>query len=346
VQVGVSDGFVEATTSFAFSVIDDRIPVVTILTPEEGTLFQPGDELFFSGEAVDFEGAPIAPENLSWQLLVHHNQHVHFDGMPAVTGTGGSFVADDHGDNTHLELCLIATDNLGREAETCRELMPVEVDLTIASVPAGISIPWEGSARVTPFTVRTHVGGVRTLSAPTVHSNYQFVSWSDGGTAAHDILIGGSPLTLTATYQQTGPAAGTYRLRAEHSLKCVEHRPATYFLWFQTAPERFAQYPCGSAAAQRFALTDNGDGSFRLIASNRALAANGTAENGTIVPVAYAGAAAQRWTATPSGSRYMLVNAGSSKCLEAQAGSTADNTTYVQTTCASRASQLFELIAP
>jgi len=42
----------------------------------------------------------------------------------------------------------------------------------------------------------------------------------------------------------------------------------------------------------------------------------------------------------------MLVNAGSGKCIEAQGGSTADNATYVQTTCAGRASQLFDLIAP
>jgi hypothetical protein len=348
VQVFAGDGFVETSVSFGFSVVDDRIPVVTILSPGQDTVFEPGDEIAFSGQAVDFEGAPIAPESLSWRLLVHHNQHVHFDGMPPTTGTSGAFVADDHGDNTHLELCLIATDALGRQAEACHELLALEVDYTITSVPAGLSIPWEGSARVTPFTVRTHVGGVRVLNAPLAQGNQRFVSWSDGGAATHDIVIGAAPRTITATYQQTGPVGGTYRLRAEHSQKCVELRPATFFLWVQTAPERFAQYACSTSTAQRFVLTSNGDGSYRLLTSsnNRALAADGIAENGAVVPVSYSGAAAQRWAPVAAGARWSLQNVGSGKCLEVSAASTADNASYVQTTCANKASQRFELAAP
>ena len=350
VTVLVGDGFVETSTSFAFSVVDDRVPVVSLSAPAEGAQYQPGETVTFAGAAVDFEGVPLAPAQLSWQLLVHHNQHVHFDGMPPTTGTGGSFLADDHGDNTWLELCLIATDGLGRSADACREIRPREVDYTIASVPAGLQIPWEGVARTTPFTVRTHVGAVRDLNAPLAQGTFAFVSWSDGGAAAHTIAIGASPLTLTATYQSTGPSPGTYRLRAEHAQKCVEHRPATFFLWIETAPERFAQYPCASSTAQRFALSDNGDGSYRLISasSNRSLAVSGgsTAENAAVVPVAYTGAAAQRWRAIAAGAGYTLQNVGSGKCLEVQSASTADNAAYVQTTCANRASQRFELVAP
>ena len=176
------------------------------------------------------------------------------------------------------------------------------------------------------------------------------MAWSDGGAASHSIVIGSTPITMTATYTLTGPAAGTYRLRAEHSAKCIEHRPATFFLWIQTAPERFAQYPCASAAAQRFALTDNGDGSYRLIVSSvsRTLGVSGasTADNAAIVPESYNGAASQRWRLAASNGRYTLQNVNSGKCLEVQGGSTADNISYVQTTCANRSSQRFELAAP
>jgi glucose/arabinose dehydrogenase len=350
VQVTVGDGFVETSTSFAFKVEDDRVPVVSLLEPAAGTQIMPGQTIAFEGSAVDFTGAPLPPAALSWQLLVHHNQHVHFDGMPPTTGPSGSFVVEDHGDNTWLELCLTAVDGFGRAAVECRELRPREVDYTLTTVPAGLTLPWEGVARVTPFTVRTHVGGSRALSAPLAQNGYAFVAWSDGGAAAHEIVIGASALTLTATYASTGPTPGTYRLRAEHSQKCVEHRPATFWLWIETAPERFAQYPCASAAPQRFALTDNGDGSFRLISasSNRALAVSGasTAENAAVVPVAYTGAAAQRWRLTTAGTRYTLQNVNSGKCLEVQSASTADNAALVQTTCANRPSQRFELAAP
>ena len=350
VLVTVSDGFAETSTSFAFSVVDDRVPVVSLLAPAAGTQYQPDETIAFVGQAVDFAGNPLPPEALSWQLLVHHNQHVHFDGMPPTSGPSGSFIADDHGDNTWLELCLTAIDGFGRAAAACRELRPHEVEYTITSVPTGLQLPWEGAAFVTPFTVRTHVGGIRTLSAPLAQNGYAFVAWSDGGAASHSIAIGPSAQTLTATYASTGPAPGSYRLRAEHSQKCVEHRPATFFLWVETAPERFAQYPCASLAAQRFALTDNGDGSVRLLSasSNRALAVSGasSAENAAVVPVSYTGAAAQRWRPIASGTRYRLQNVNSGKCLEVQAASTADNAAFVQVTCADRPAQRFELLAP
>jgi hypothetical protein len=299
---------------------------------------------------VDFEGTPLPPENLSWTVLVHHNQHVHFDGIPETSGPGGSFVTDDHGDNTWLELCLTAIDAFSRVAEDCVELRPLEVDLTVATVPAGLQIPWEGVNRATPFTVRTHVGAVRTLAASPTQGSYAFVSWSDGGAASHAITISGSPQTLTATYASTGPAAGTYRLQAEHSQKCVEHRPATYFLWFQTAAERFAQYGCGSTNAQRFALTNNGDGSYRLISvsSNRTLAVSGgsSAENASIVPANYSGGAEQRWRPLAAGNRYSLQNIQSGKCLTVQNASSSDDAALVQTTCDDRASQHFQLATP
>ena len=71
-----------------------------------------------------------------------------------------------------------------------------------------------------------------------------------------------------------------------------------------------------------------------------------TAEDAAVVPVAYTGAASERWVIAPAGGRYTLQNVASGKCLEVQGASTADNTSYVQTNCANRPSQRFELIAP
>ena len=134
----------------------------------------------------------------------------------------------------------------------------------------------------TPFTVRTQVGAVRDLNAPLTQSGgYQFASWSDGGAASHSIAIAASAQTLSATYVRTAPAPGSYRLRAEHSSKCLEHRGA-----------------------------------------------------------------AQRWRLQPSGTRWTLQKAGSGKCLEVHAASTADGAAYVQASCANAASQRFDLAAP
>src|SRR5262249_26851661 len=60
-----------------------------------------------------------------------------------------------------------------------------------------------------PYTVDGVVGLVRSLSAPITQvigaTTYQFVSWSDGGAATHDIAFPGANSTFTATYAVAAP---------------------------------------------------------------------------------------------------------------------------------------------
>ena len=86
-------------------------PTATILSPSNGTLVAPGDVVNFQGMATDPDQA-LPPSALTWQVLLHHNDHVHPN--LAVTGTGGSFVVESHGEGSFAyEIVLTATDNSG-----------------------------------------------------------------------------------------------------------------------------------------------------------------------------------------------------------------------------------------
>ncbi|HEX5661468.1 MAG TPA: putative Ig domain-containing protein, partial [Polyangiales bacterium] len=201
VQVRVSDGQLEATRELTWTVKDNLLPDVVIDTPALDFRFPVGSQIGFSGHATDSTGLAIPAYELTWELYMHHNQHIHFGGLPDTRGSAGSFLAEDHGDNTAYELCLNAKDGTGRVGRACRILRPNQVEYTFDSEPSGLMITWEGVARETPFTVLTHVAGVRALVAPVQQSSLSFASWSDGGAATHELRIDAVPRRLVARYQ-------------------------------------------------------------------------------------------------------------------------------------------------
>ncbi len=72
--------------------------------------------------------------------------------------------------------------------------------MTIDSVPRGVSVSFEDITKVTPFTVLANVGGTRTLSAPQSSGCLTFASWSDGGAATHNVVVGATPQTYSASF--------------------------------------------------------------------------------------------------------------------------------------------------
>ena len=71
----------------------------------------PGDVVNFQGMATDPDQT-LPPSALTWQVLLHHNNHIH--PHLAATGTSGSFLVDSHGEGTYAyEIILTATDSSG-----------------------------------------------------------------------------------------------------------------------------------------------------------------------------------------------------------------------------------------
>jgi glucose/arabinose dehydrogenase len=182
-------------------------PAVTISSPSSSATWKVGDVVSFSGSAVDQQDGPLAADRLSWSLIIQHcpsNCHTHlaqtFDGV-----SSGSFTAPDHDYPSHLELRLTATDLQGMQVSQSLMLQPQTATLTFESLPvSGLQLVAGSTGSTTPFNRTVILGSDNSISAPSPQLkdgiSYEFVSWSDGGAASHNVIAHESA-TYTATYQ-------------------------------------------------------------------------------------------------------------------------------------------------
>src|SRR4029453_4172590 len=126
-------------------------PVPTISSPSASLTWKVGDLITFSGSATDPENGNLPASALSWSLILHPcdptGQTCHIHPLQTFTGvSSGSFNAPDHGYPSYLELQLTATDSQGSSATTSVNLQPQAVNLTFASSPGALQIPFDGRA--------------------------------------------------------------------------------------------------------------------------------------------------------------------------------------------------------
>jgi len=172
---------------------------VSILEPADRTTIRIGDTVRYRGWATDAAGQEIADTDMQWTVLLHHNEHTHYDYHNG-TGTNGSFTYLDHGDGVYLELCLTATAG-GESNVDCATIRAQEVTYIFDTVPSGQPLIYNGGRYVTPFRVVTYVNAERIVSAPrSSRSGGAFISWSNGGDAQQILQIGNRTQTLTAIY--------------------------------------------------------------------------------------------------------------------------------------------------
>jgi glucose/arabinose dehydrogenase len=203
----------EATAPFASTTRDVVItvgnspPRSTITAPVDGATYQIGDVITYSGSGTD-GGQPVPPAQLSWELRNHHNEHVHFDSLG--TGAGGSFVVDEHGDNTRYELCLTTTDSQGSNDTQCVNLYPRKTQYTLDSEPVGMLINYqdEGIEQAAPYLINPIVNSQQVISVDPIQQSRSFVRWSDGVTSpSREFLVGTTPMTFTAIYENKTPVS-------------------------------------------------------------------------------------------------------------------------------------------
>ncbi len=196
----VTDAPGQAATDRLVVTVGSAAPVATITAPAAGTTYNVGDTISFSGTGTDLKDGPLPASSLKWSVLLHHNDHIHYDFFNA-TGASGSLVYPDHGDFTWLELCLTATSSSGLHDTKCVEIHPNSVVDTFDTRPSGLPLVYDGASHTTPFTVETIVNSQRLIIAPPKQGNLDFTGWSDGGQPGHTITIAASSRTYVAEYK-------------------------------------------------------------------------------------------------------------------------------------------------
>jgi len=97
-------------------------------------------------------------------------------------------------------LCLTAADSGGLEDTDCVEIFPRTAPYTFDTAPSGLTLFYDGGAFTTPFTVPMIVNARRTIAAPLAQNGLEFLRWSDGGAASHEVVGQPAAQTITATY--------------------------------------------------------------------------------------------------------------------------------------------------
>ena len=186
-------------------------PAALIASPAEGTTFQAGDTLAFSGSATDPEDGAEPATRLTWWADLHHDTHEH-PFQPETTGGSGTVTIptrNETSDNIWYRFHLRATDSAGLSTEVTRDVLPRKVQVTLATQPAGLALTLDGQPVTAPTTFTGVVGIERDLGAADQQANgrsYRFDSWSDGQAASHTIATPASSTTYTATFIDIGPA--------------------------------------------------------------------------------------------------------------------------------------------
>ena len=133
-----------------------------------------------------------------------HDTHFHPHVAEFSGATGGSFVANfnEPDPDQFYRIILTVRDSNGATFTTTRDVLPVKVQLTLVSNPAGVPLTIDGQSATGPLD--SVVGIPRTIQAPPTATiggtTYAFVSWSDGGAATHSITTPAANTTYTATY--------------------------------------------------------------------------------------------------------------------------------------------------
>jgi glucose/arabinose dehydrogenase/PKD repeat protein len=211
-KVRVTDGLGASDVASVPIQVGNTPPSVSITAPSPSLTWAVGDHISYSATATDPQDGTLPPSAYKWKIIVHHcpsNCHLHV--LEEVSGVkSGSLVAPDHEYPSWLEIQLTVTDSGGLTATQSVEVHPKTVNLNLETSPPGIDLDVNDLSTSTAGSAITLIqGSTATLSAPSPQTvggtQYVFQSWSDGGGAAHNVVVGKDE-TLKATFAAASEA--------------------------------------------------------------------------------------------------------------------------------------------
>jgi glucose/arabinose dehydrogenase len=189
------------------TVTTDQPPLATITVPKTDATYIAGKTYNFRGTGTDPETGELPASAFTWRIDLHHDTHTHPFLLPTSGIKRGSFTIPTTGEtsaNVFYRIWLTVLDPAGIATTTSFNFLPRTTTVTIKTQPAGLAVTLDGQPITTPFSFLGVKGITRRLGVVTPQTvggtTYDFVSWSDGGAATHDIVTGAKQ-TYTATFQ-------------------------------------------------------------------------------------------------------------------------------------------------
>ncbi|MES1185826.1 MAG: PA14 domain-containing protein, partial [Myxococcales bacterium] len=214
----VTNTFGTATSNAAvLTVTNNTAPTVSITSPTAGATYTGGSTLTFAGTATDAEDGTLPASAFTWRIDLHHDQHVH----PALQDTSGAksgswaIPSTGHTETTvFYRVTLTVKDSSGLTSSTFVDVVPVVRQITLNTVPAGLTVTLDGQPFTAPLTADSVVGVQRDIGVSSPQSlsgkTYGFSAWSDAGAATHTITTPASNTTYTATFKEASGFTAEY----------------------------------------------------------------------------------------------------------------------------------------
>ncbi len=209
VRCVVTNGFGSATSAAAtLTVTSNQPPAAIIVNPPAGATYTAGDVIVYGGTGSDPEDGALPAGSFTWRVDFHHHTHSH-PFIAATSGaSGGQFTIPTAGESDSdvwYRITLTVQDSAGLMTTTSRDVVPIVATVTLATDPPGLQVLLDGTPQLGPTSFDGVAGMVRSLDVASPQSlggtTYTFVSWSDGGAAAHSISTPSANAILTATFQ-------------------------------------------------------------------------------------------------------------------------------------------------
>jgi hypothetical protein len=144
----------------------------------------------------------------TWKVDLHHDDHSHPHVEPTSGITTGTFTIPTRGEtsaNVFYRLTLTVRDSSGLTHTSSVDVRPLTTVVRIESNLANAQLTLDGAPITAPYSFTGVEGVIRTLGVVTPQTSngttYDFVSWSDGGQATHEISTPTEDTTFTALFQ-------------------------------------------------------------------------------------------------------------------------------------------------
>ena len=182
-------------------------PVLTVTGPGAQT-FAVGDPVQVSATATDPEDGPLPASSIMFTSTQQHcpyggSCHMHPGPITGETVAGGTWSAafPDHGDDSHLELMVTATDSRGATTNRLVTLPARTRTLRLSSDPPGVPLAMNSSDSNAFPAFELVVGSDNSITAPAEHLGLRFVGWSDAGQRDRRFTMPDQDVNLVAHYE-------------------------------------------------------------------------------------------------------------------------------------------------
>jgi glucose/arabinose dehydrogenase len=208
-RVRVSNNYGTVTSLPAMLTVLNSPPVGTITLPVAGSKYSAGQTIVYAGTGQDAQDGTMPASAFTWWVDFHHDTHTHPFLPPTSGSMSGSFVVPTTGEtsaNVWYRIYLQVTDSGGLSHTSFRDVTPRTVQITLATVPAGLELTLDGQPHPTPYSVTGVVGMTRTIGVVTPQQvsadTWGFSFWSDLGASTHDITTPATNADYTAAFRE------------------------------------------------------------------------------------------------------------------------------------------------